>query len=197
MISASLFPNMGLSLRELMIISVKDIKKVDPDSLSINDRKVILLAIRTIASYCDGAQTLDGQGFSKLDKDFGLSLATQDTISPRQAAAGALMIWKYRRQLPESIVEVLGRILTGKGKRVDPADSVSRFKIIPEFYKGQCVVVNILSLPEWRGIYAFEPKKYDNSIEKELLKIGLKDVDIREIHGIVQIEANKGSKQDG
>jgi hypothetical protein len=48
---------------------------------------------------CDGANALDGCGFSKIDTRIGHSLAECATLTPRQAALGAKLVNKYRRQL--------------------------------------------------------------------------------------------------
>jgi SWI/SNF-related matrix-associated actin-dependent regulator 1 of chromatin subfamily A len=55
--------------------------------------------LRFLASGCDGAQTLDGQGFNKFDASFGRTLAALPKLSQRQAVAGKKMVHKYRRQL--------------------------------------------------------------------------------------------------
>jgi hypothetical protein len=61
-----------------------------------------------LAGVCDGAQQLDGAGFSKVDSSIGHSLANQGWLTPRQAVLGRKIITKYRRQLPASLVEAAG-----------------------------------------------------------------------------------------
>lgn len=67
--------------------------------------KTIHTGLRMLAGVCDGAQGLDGAGFSKVDSQIGHSLAEQMFLSPKQAVIGARLVNKYRRQLPEGIVE--------------------------------------------------------------------------------------------
>ncbi len=49
----------------------------------------------------DRARTLNGVGFSKLDSEIGHSLARAPRLTPKQAALGALIVRRYRRQVPE------------------------------------------------------------------------------------------------
>lgn len=59
------------------------------------------VALRAIASACDGARSRDGGGFSKFDKEFGLRLAGTPTAhwTPRMTQAAHKLALKYRRQL--------------------------------------------------------------------------------------------------
>jgi hypothetical protein len=67
-------------------------------------------ALRIIAGLCDGAQELDGQGFNKLDTNFGHDLASRSSLSPRQAACGRKLVIKYQRQVP---ADLLARVKGG------------------------------------------------------------------------------------
>jgi SWI/SNF-related matrix-associated actin-dependent regulator 1 of chromatin subfamily A len=58
-------------------------------------------ALRLLAGMCDGAKTIDNCGFSKIDVRIGHELAARSTLSPRQAALGAILARKYRRQVGE------------------------------------------------------------------------------------------------
>jgi SNF2 family DNA or RNA helicase len=60
--------------------------------------------LQMLAGMCDGARSLDGAGFNKMDTFIGRSLAEAWVLSPKQAALGAKLVNKYRRQLPEQIV---------------------------------------------------------------------------------------------
>ena len=62
-------------------------------------------ALQILAGMCDGARNLDGAGFSKIDAGIGHSLAQCSRLSARQAALGAQLVRKYRRQLPGSLTE--------------------------------------------------------------------------------------------
>ena len=56
-----------------------------------------------LADACDGARSLDGHGFNKLDAKFGRSLASSPGLSPKQAACGQKLLRKYRKQLPAAL----------------------------------------------------------------------------------------------
>jgi SWI/SNF-related matrix-associated actin-dependent regulator 1 of chromatin subfamily A len=56
-------------------------------------------ALQMLAGMCDGAQTKDDSGFSRIDLKIGHSLAQAARLSPRQAALGQRLVRKYRRQL--------------------------------------------------------------------------------------------------
>lgn len=55
--------------------------------------------LRALAAMCDGARRIDGAGFSKIDLQIGHSLANAPSLTPKQAALGAKLTHKYRRQL--------------------------------------------------------------------------------------------------
>ena len=55
--------------------------------------------LKLLSAWCDGAQQLDGRGFSKIDVSIGKSLAAAERLTPKQAALGKLLTTKYRRQL--------------------------------------------------------------------------------------------------
>jgi len=59
----------------------------------------LLSKMRYLASTCDGAQVLDGHGFSKFDAGIGHALAACRTLSPKQALVARKLAQKYRRQL--------------------------------------------------------------------------------------------------
>lgn len=61
-------------------------------------------ALQRLAGMCDGASTLDGSGFSKIDVRIGHSLAEARRLSLKQAALGLRLVRKYRRQLGELAV---------------------------------------------------------------------------------------------
>lgn len=64
------------------------------------------LAMKQLAGVCDGASTLDNQGFSKCDTDFGHALAEAPRLSQKQAAWAATFVIKYQRQIEdESLIE--------------------------------------------------------------------------------------------
>lgn len=57
------------------------------------------MGLKQLAGRCDGAQQLDGAGFSKVDAAVGHSLADCFYLTPKQAALGARLCVKYGRQL--------------------------------------------------------------------------------------------------
>lgn len=58
----------------------------------------------------DYASELNGVGFSKIDVQIGHSLAACDRLTPKQAVLGMKLVKKYKRQLPESILEAMERL---------------------------------------------------------------------------------------
>lgn len=59
----------------------------------------IQAAVRYLASCCDGAFEVDGQGFNKFDTVFGKSLAQQESWTAKQMDAAIKMLVKYKKQL--------------------------------------------------------------------------------------------------
>ncbi len=58
-----------------------------------------------VRSDSDRAGVINGVGFSKFDGKIGHSLASFTTLTPRQAVLGKTLVIKYRKQLPEDLVE--------------------------------------------------------------------------------------------
>lgn len=79
--------------------------------LTENELNSILSAIKIVAGNCDGAHSLDGYGFNRVDTNFGKSLAEQDSLTQRQAKAGLKMVWKYGGQIPTNVFDELASIL--------------------------------------------------------------------------------------
>lgn len=61
-------------------------------------------ALRMLSGMCDGARSVDGAGFNKMDAYIGRDLARCLTLTQRQAALGRKIATKYRRQLGEAVV---------------------------------------------------------------------------------------------
>ena len=60
----------------------------------------VLEAIKALASVNhDHAQNQNGVGFNKLDTNFGMSLASRNSLSQKQELYGYKMLRKYRKQL--------------------------------------------------------------------------------------------------
>ncbi len=90
------------------------LQEVKPDAAALPPAQVdaIHYCLRRLAGDCDGAKLIDGAGFNKFDTLFGKTLAAAPALTPRQAAAGRLLVQKYQGQLPEEIVATaLGKSL--------------------------------------------------------------------------------------
>jgi hypothetical protein len=64
-------------------------------------------AMKILAGMCDGAMSWDDVGFNKIDTGFGKQLASQQYLSMKQAIAAAKLANKYRRQLPEDLLNAI------------------------------------------------------------------------------------------
>jgi SWI/SNF-related matrix-associated actin-dependent regulator 1 of chromatin subfamily A len=64
---------------------------------------LIHTATKLLAGMCDGAYTIDGAGFNRMDTVFGHSLANAPFLSQKQAQYARKMVRKYKRQLPEEL----------------------------------------------------------------------------------------------
>lgn len=160
--------------------------KIDPMSLTVGDIHIIHKAIKLIDSMCDGAIELDGAGFNKTDSDFGHSLASQIILSRRQAVAGLRMIVKYKRQLPSDVTLSLQSILEGRRIGV----SSEAFDIIPEFFSGVCARINVVDNTTNREVLSFCPSQWDEHVEKKLLDLGLKKLDMKQVYDIMEIKGD-------
>jgi superfamily II DNA or RNA helicase len=64
--------------------------------LSQAEIDMIHTGLRTLAGVCDGARSLDGSGFNGVDAHIGRDLAERPSLTPKQAALGKMVLWKYR-----------------------------------------------------------------------------------------------------
>jgi|JI8StandDraft_2_1071088.scaffolds.fasta_scaffold08661_2 hypothetical protein len=64
--------------------------------------KVAMSALRWVSSRCDGAVSLDGQGFSGTDSALGNALAEKSVWSPAETQAALRLIIKYQRQIDQA-----------------------------------------------------------------------------------------------
>ena len=96
-------------------------ERVPPETLNTQLSTECVSAIhqclRLLAGHCDGARTLDGAGFNKMDAEFGHSLASAHALSPKQAVHGQKLIRKYHRQLPADLLQAA----LGKGTACPPS----------------------------------------------------------------------------
>ena len=89
------------SERETPESIAKQAISVKPEAMT-----AILEGLRILAGMDgDHARTENGIGFSQADTFIGHSLAQRPVLSPKQAVLGSKLVNRYRRQLPESIVE--------------------------------------------------------------------------------------------
>jgi SWI/SNF-related matrix-associated actin-dependent regulator 1 of chromatin subfamily A len=99
----------GLRVPTIVSEPVESVVKpvVSENTMSVEQVQAIHTALKLLAGVCDGAYTLDGAGFNRLDTAFGHSLAGQSNLSPKQAAAAKKMLVKYRRQIPADLMAAI------------------------------------------------------------------------------------------
>lgn len=88
-------------------------KKIDEEAAAMSSGRISAIhrGLQMLAGRCDGAESMDGAGFSKVDVRIGHSLADEWELTPRQAALGAKLVNKYRRQLPPDLVSISAGVL--------------------------------------------------------------------------------------
>ncbi len=86
---------------------VSPVKPVAENTMSAEQIQAIHTAVKLLAGICDGAYTLDGAGFNRLDTSFGHSLAERETLTPKQASAAKKMLAKYHRQIPAELMALV------------------------------------------------------------------------------------------
>lgn len=70
----------------------------------VAEHDLVLAQLRYLSARCDGASSLDGQGFNGFDSAFGKQLARLTMLSLRQFLAAKNLLRKYGRQLEASRV---------------------------------------------------------------------------------------------
>ncbi len=85
----------------------KDIDRM-ADCLTPEQIWAIHQGLKMLAGVCNGAKTLDGQGFGRFDAVIGKSLGEASFLSAKQAAIGFNLCRKYARQIPPAILEKAG-----------------------------------------------------------------------------------------
>jgi SWI/SNF-related matrix-associated actin-dependent regulator 1 of chromatin subfamily A len=76
-------------------------------SFTDNEKSNIVLALRQVASLCDGARSEDNTGFNKYDALVGKSLISQEHLTDKQAWLGKKIVKKYHRQIDEKLYKAL------------------------------------------------------------------------------------------
>jgi SWI/SNF-related matrix-associated actin-dependent regulator 1 of chromatin subfamily A len=81
-------------------------EKVAAEARLVTDRcaELVHLGMKTLAGVCDGARKLDDVGFAAVDVRIGHALAHRATITQKQAALGARILFKYHRQLGAAFI---------------------------------------------------------------------------------------------
>ena len=96
--------------------------KAIADIITLGEMDKVKAGLQAVAAHCDGARSWDGAGFSKVDVAFGKRLAFAQTLGKREAAAGVLLLNKYRRQLGDgAIYDAVAHLM----ERTKPADTTN------------------------------------------------------------------------
>jgi hypothetical protein len=72
---------------------------------TVEAAQAVHAALRALAGVCDGAASLDGAGFNRLDT--GKSLAMSNQLTRKQAVLGRRIVLKYHRQLPQDLLATI------------------------------------------------------------------------------------------
>lgn len=86
-------------------LDARDLLAADAERMTPDQRDAAIAAIRFLAARCNGAKDWDGIGFSKIDTAIGRQLAAATFLSRKQCALARKVAWKYKGQLPETLVE--------------------------------------------------------------------------------------------
>jgi SNF2 family DNA or RNA helicase len=82
-------------------------KQVEQDAktLTVAQIAAIQTGLQILAAMdLDHASQRNDMGFNRMDTEIGCSLAARGSLTPKQAALGAKLVNKYRRQLPDDII---------------------------------------------------------------------------------------------
>lgn len=79
----------------------------EAEALSQEQIQLIHFGLRTLAGLCDGAASIDGQGFNSMDSRIGKSLARCQVLSGPQAALGKKILARYKNTQILGIVDSL------------------------------------------------------------------------------------------
>lgn len=76
-------------------------EKIEKEAIEISMQEIeeIHRKLKFLSAMCDGANSVDGMGFNKIDTCIGHSLARAPRLTNKQAVLGRKLINKYRRQL--------------------------------------------------------------------------------------------------
>ncbi len=84
-------------------------KEVIVKSVALTDANISIIhtGLQMLSALCDGAHSLDGVGFSKIDVMIGKSLAMSRRLTQKQAYIGHKLCTRHHKQLPGEIQEAL------------------------------------------------------------------------------------------
>jgi SWI/SNF-related matrix-associated actin-dependent regulator 1 of chromatin subfamily A len=92
---------------------VRPVTPKDPATLragrELSDMEILVIhrALQMLAGVCDGAKRKDEMGFNAFDSKFGKDLAYKSSLTQQQAQVGRDLVFKYRRQLPHEVMDLL------------------------------------------------------------------------------------------
>ena len=123
--------------KELEKMSKEVMKKGTPTVIPIAEtsRSDALKALQMLSQVCDGASKQDQMGFSKFDVKVGHDLAHKDRLSDGQFRLAQKILRKYRRQIPDDIMDSIMKGMSMKGT-TSPVNK-SRKTILAILLKGK------------------------------------------------------------
>ncbi len=72
---------------------------IEAQNITPDEIATIHAKLKFLASICDGANSIDGMGFNKMDSRIGKDLANQYTLTAKQAVLAKHILVKYKKQL--------------------------------------------------------------------------------------------------
>ena len=82
-------------------------KPIDKIEWNTDMKQHLLKGLSFLSARCDGAIAKDHVGFNKFDTHIGKALSELNDLSDRQATIAHRLITKYKRQLPEELLEAI------------------------------------------------------------------------------------------
>ena len=92
---------------EELILPAEDITEITLTKMTPpTDRELaVLQGLQRLSMMCDGATTLDGQGFSRITAGAGHSLAKEERLTPKQIFLGVRICTLHKGQLPDDLLQ--------------------------------------------------------------------------------------------
>ena len=109
--------------------SIDDLSKELSQEIKYTEEQkaVALEMMEYLASVCNYAITEDTMGFNKSDAVAGHRMAAQGYLSDEDMPRAVYYCRKYKRQLPQSSLEVLGLVKGGKKRQQPICNNLSRY----------------------------------------------------------------------